>query len=960
MGAVWKSLFLPGLLVLLCCCSVSELSTVQGAPAGTSEAMALLRWKARLAINQNLSSWQPSKASRHTACNWTGIACDDAGGVVEISLAGMGLRGTLHALNFSSFPSLVRLNLSDNAITGEIPATVGALARLDSLDLSSNQLAGGIPSSVSSLKDLVWLSLSKNNLTGLLPTSLGNLSALQFLSLRENHFHGPIPSSLMGLSSLDYLDLSSNHLSGQIPHDVGNMRNLSGLVLRVNNLSGPIPPSIGNLSRLTGLWLCENQFSGHVPRAIANLTGLRGLYLSINYLSGNLPQDLCRGGSLEYFTADDNDFTGPVPVGLRNCTGLIKLRIHGNQLTGNLVAHFGVYPYLEYIDISGNRFYGHISPDWRLSQNLLVMKMSDNAITGELPPELGKLNKLGLLDLSFNKLVGSIPKELGALSSLFNLTLQGNQLSGGIPPEIGKLNNLMILDLSGNNITGGVPPQIGDCYKLQELQLSRNHLNGSIPYQIGRLQDLQIFLDLSQNMLTGEIPSQLGNLGKLESLNLSHNQLSGGIPSSLGNLLSSSSIDLSYNALEGPVPSTPAFQIASVVLAHNKGLCGGVQGLQPCYPPPTSQGHANRGRRILLVVIPLLGALAAVLSVAGLLLWSSHKAKATDDHMTENDGSGHLLSVLNYDGKLVYEDIIEATGNFDEKYLIGGGGHGSVYRADLHAGKKLAVKKLHQFEGGGRADQLKAFTNEIRTLMEIRHRNIVKLYGFCSHARSMFLVYEYVERGSLESSLSSDEAAAELNWPRRVALIRGLAHALSYMHHDCCPMIVHRDISSKNILLNLDFEPLIADFGTAKLLKPESSNWTALAGTYGYIAPELAYASKVTEKCDVYSFGVVVLEVVMGRRQWETVGSFPSKSEVDIPLKDMLDPRPPQAEQRVMEEVALAVELALACVQQKPQFRPTMRHVSQELLVGRPGPHIPFHNITLSQLMRPKTCSQKC
>ncbi|XP_042941175.1 MDIS1-interacting receptor like kinase 2-like isoform X1 [Carya illinoinensis] len=131
-----------------------------------------------------------------------------------------------------------------------------------------------------------------------------------------------------------------------------------------------------------------------------------------------------------------------------------------------------------------------------------------------------------------------------------------------------------------------------------------------------------------------------------------------------------------------------------------------------------------------------------------------------------------------------------------------------------------------------------------------------------------------MERGSLFCILRNVDEAKELDWSKRVNIIKGAAHALSYMHHACIPAIVHRDISSNNILLNFEFQGFISDFGTAKLLDPDSSNQTLVAGTYGYIAPEFAYTMTVTEKCDVYSFGVVALEVLMGRHPGELLSSL--------------------------------------------------------------------------------------
>ena len=122
-------------------------------------------------------------------------------------------------------------------------------------------------------------------------------------------------------------------------------------------------------------------------------------------------------------------------------------------------------------------------------------------------------------------------------------------------------------------------------------------------------------------------------------------------------------------------------------------------------------------------------------------------------------------------------------------------------------------------------------------LAEIRHRNIVKLLGYCLHNRCMFLIYKYMERGSLFSVLSNDVEAVEFDWTKRMSVIKSIAHALCYMHHECVPAIVHRDITSNNILLNSELEGSVSDFGMAKFLDPDSSNQTLVAGTYGYLAP---------------------------------------------------------------------------------------------------------------------------
>ena len=158
------------------------------------------------------------------------------------------------------------------------------------------------------------------------------------------------------------------------------------------------------------------------------------------------------------------------------------------------------------------------------------------------------------------------------------------------------------------------------------------------------------------------------------------------------------------------------------------------------------------------------------------------------------------------------------------------------------------MKKLHQSDID--MENQNDFLNEVRALTKIKHRNIVKLLGSCSHPRHKFLVYEYLERGSLAIILSREEAK-KLGWATRINIIKGVAHALSYMHHDCSPPIVHRDISSNNILLDSQYEAHISDFGTAKLLKLDSSNQNALAGTFGYIAPGIytSVLNQLTNLC---------------------------------------------------------------------------------------------------------------
>ncbi|XP_040987623.1 probable leucine-rich repeat receptor-like protein kinase At1g35710 [Juglans microcarpa x Juglans regia] len=228
--------------------------------------------------------------------------------------------------------------------------------------------------------------------------------------------------------------------------------------------------------------------------------------------------------------------------------------------------------------------------------------------------------------------------------------------------------------------------------------------------------------------------------------------------------------------------------------------------------------------------------------------FSSNTSKEATDLLTwkdslQNDSQSHLSSW----NPSVSSSNLNPSRNPCNNWLgISCNPAGSVVKIDLGnsslqeltSGDIVAVKTFNRpLHDAGENRFQKEFLNEIRALIDIRHRNIVKLYGFCSHVQHSFLVYQYLERGSLSLILGNEDTAKVLGWSKRLNIVKGVAYALSYMHHDCSPLIIHHDITSSNILLDSQFEAHVSDFGTAKLLELDSSNWTSLAGTYGYIAP---------------------------------------------------------------------------------------------------------------------------
>ncbi|MED6107418.1 hypothetical protein PIB30_013775 [Stylosanthes scabra] len=909
-----------------------------------SESEALLKWKQTLPPQPILDSWV--NVNQSSPCSWRGITCDPQGSVTTINLAYTGLSGTLHNLNFSAFPNLLILDLKTNNLTGTIPQNIGALSKLQFLDLSTNYLNGTLPLSIANLTKVHELDVSRNDITGILDPLLfpdssddpkTGLISIRNLLFQDTLLGGTLPNEIGNIKNLTLLALDGNNFYGPIPPSLGNCTHLSVLRLNENQFSGTIPPSIGKLTNLTDVRFFTNYLNGTVPREFGNLSSLVVLHLAENNFIGELPPQVCKSGKLVNFSAAYNGFTGPIPVSLRNCPSLYRVRIEYNMLTGYADEDFGVYPNLTYIDFSYNRIQGEISSNWAGCENLQVLRMAGNSISGNIPAEIFRLSQLAELDVSSNQLSGEIPQEIGDPSTLYELNFSGNRLFGVIPVEFGRLSGLQSLDLSMNMLLGQIPNTIGNLNNLLKLNLSNNNLNGTIPYQIGNLAALQDFLDLSFNSLSGKIPDDLDKLENLISLNISHNNLSGSIPESITKMLSLSFINLSYNHLEGPMPKGRIFNSSSTAdLSNNENLCGNIKGLQPCdvsinVPSSTSNKHK--------VLVPLLASLGGALFLSLLcvaIFFFIYKQNSGSSRQNSLNKRPNPFSIWYFNGRVVYADIIEATKNFDSECCIGEGALGQVYKAVMKGGQVFAVKKLKCDEENLDSESIKTFKNEVAAMNETRHRNIVKLYGFCSEGLHTFLIYEYMDRGSLADMLGNDLRALELDWPKRVDIVKGVASALSYMHHDCNPPLIHRDISSKNVLLSSDLKAHVSDFGTARFLKPNSPIWTVFAGTYGYAAPELAYTMAVTEKCDVFSFGVLALEVLIGRHPGDLVSYLQTTTNQSINFKEILDPRvsPPNDDKHVLKELALIANLSLSCLQTNPQTRPTMRTVAQLLDMG--------------------------
>ncbi|KMZ59885.1 putative Kinase [Zostera marina] len=237
-----------------------------------------------------------------------------------------------------------------------------------------------------------------------------------------------------------------------------------------------------------------------------------------------------------------------------------------------------------------------------------------------------------------------------------------------------------------------------------------------------------------------------------------------------------------------------------------------------------------------------------------LFIWWRKKLK---DKMKDNEELRGLVTMSNI---FSYGELRTATNDFDPKNKLGEGGYGVVYKGKLGSdGRDVAVKQLSLTSKQGKRE----FIAEIETISTVLHRNLVKLYGCCIKGSKRLLVYEYMEKNSLDQTLFGNIDLV-LDWPTRFAICIGTAKGLAYLHEESRVKIVHRD---SNILLDADFNPKISDFGLAKLYDDKKTHIsTRVAGTIGYLAPEYALRGHLTEKVDVFSFGVVALEILTGRQ----------------------------------------------------------------------------------------------
>nr|GEY70117.1 systemin receptor SR160 [Tanacetum cinerariifolium] len=753
----------------------------------------------------------------------------------------------LNSNNIGGVGMLKVVDLSNNRLSGSdfVPWILSnGCGELVELYLSGNNISGTVPEMLKSCSKLELFDISRNNVSGELPMEVfSNLTNLKGLLLGFNNFAGSLPQSLAGFGKLERFDVSSNQLIGEIPAGICEgtssvPSSLKLLYLQNNRLTGSIPPQIGNCSQLVSLDLSFNSLTGIIPSSFRYLSKLQDLIIWMNLLSGEIPEEIRYIEALENLILDFNYLTGSIPSSLSNCTKLNWISLANNKLGGEIPADLG-----------------------RLA-NLAILKLGNNSFSGRIPAELGDCKSLVWLDLNTNELSGTIPPDLFKQSGfiaaayltgkpyLYIKNDGSKQCHGaGNLLEFGGIRQVDLDRIASRhpcNFTrvylGVTQPNFNHNGSMIFLDLSYNRLEGGIPKELGSMYYLYI-LNLGHNGLTGPIPDQLSGLKSVAILDLSHNRLNGSIPNSLTSL-GLGDADLSYNNLSGTIPvSAPFDTFPPDRFSNNSGLCG--YPLPPCARDDAkSNSHKKSNRRqASLAGSVAMGLLFSLFCIFGVIIIlvemrkrRRKKAAAALEGYTDGGGNSYSgngaiasnawkltstrealsISLAAFDKplrKLTFADLLEATNGFDNSTMIGSGGFGDVYRAQLKDNTVVAIKKLIHVSGQGDRE----FMAEMETVGKIKHRNLVPLLGYCKVGDERLLVYEYMKFGSLEDVLHDRrKTGIRLNWVTRRKIAIGAARGLAFLHHNCIPHIIHRDMKSSNVLLDENLEPRVSDFGMAR------------------------------------------------------------------------------------------------------------------------------------------------
>ncbi|XP_059458491.1 probable LRR receptor-like serine/threonine-protein kinase At2g16250 [Corylus avellana] len=705
--------------------------------------------------------------------------------------------------------------------------------------------------------------------------------------------------------------------------------------------------------------------------ALANLTLLSSFNASNFLLPGPIPDWFgFRMGALQLLDLRYCSVEGAIPSSLGNLTNLTSLYLSHNNLTGQIPFSLGQLLSLSVLDLSTNSLEGLIPLPSMSLRNLSILDMSSNNLSGSIPPGIGTLVKLQYLNLSSNSLSSRIPPQLGDLSNLVDLDLSFNTLSGSLLEDLRALRNLRSMIIGDNLLDGSLPNDLfASLTQLQSIVLRHNRFTGDLPGGLWSLPELRL-LDVSGNNFSGMLPNLSSNTNATAAiLNISQNMFYGGLTPLLRTFRV---IDLSGNYFEGSVPD---YVLSNASLESNclqnvtsqrtltecssfyagKGLTFDNFGL-PIPTQPPAAGNSGKSNRKKIILAAVFGGIVFVLLVVllVLLLLCTRKRGATNQRgvgvgPVPAEGSapppGLVINFSSLGDAFTYQQLLQATGDFSETNLIKHGHSGDLFRGVLENGIDVVIKRIDL-----RAIKKETYLLELDFFSKPSHTRLVPFLGYClENEHEKFLVYKFMPNGDLSNSLyrknkSVEDGLESLDWITRLKIAIGAAEGLCYLHHECIPPLVHRDVQASSILLDDKFEVRLGSLSevcaqegdahqsriTRLLRLPQSSSEQ---GTSGSLTAVCSY--------DVYCLGKVLLELVTGKlgisassdaqvKEW-LEHTLPYISIYDKELVTKIVDPSLIIDEDLLEEVWAMAVVARSCLNPKPSRRPLMRYILKAL-----------------------------
>ncbi|KAJ0011114.1 hypothetical protein Pint_34649 [Pistacia integerrima] len=704
--------------------------------------------------------------------------------------------------------------------------------------------------------------------------------------------------------------------------------------------------------------------------SLVNLTHLASFNASRFFLPGSIPDWLGqRMLTLQVLDLRSCSISGAIPPSLGNLTNLISLYLSDNGISGTIPSSLGLLPLLSVLDLSKNSLTGSIPSSFESLKNLSRLDISSNYLSGSIPPGIGTLSKLQYLNVSNNSFASTIPSQLGDLDSLVELDLSSNSLSGSVPPDLRGLRNLQKMLIGNNFLDGNLPVNLFPApSQLQIIVLRHNNFTGPLPDVLWRMPQLSL-LDISVNNFSGLLPDSSSNANVTAAeLNISLNLFYGNLTPSLRRF---SSIHLSGNYFEGKVPDyvpsnasldgnclqdladqRTVVDCSSFYAARglNFDNFGRPNSTQP--RAPETSGKKNKRTIILAAVLGGVG-LILLLALLALLVLCARKRGGTTNQRGVGVGPvpagstppppGVSINLSKLGDSFTYQQLLIATGDFSDANLIKNGHSGDLFRGILEGGIPVVIKRIDL-----QSIKKESYLLELDFFSKFGHSRLVPLLGHCLENENVkFLVYKYMPNGDLSSSLyrksNTEDDLQSLDWITRLKIALGAAEGLSYLHHECTPPLVHRDVQASSILLDDKFEVRLGSLSEvcaqegdihqsriSRLLRlPQSSE----QATSGALTATCAY--------DVYCFGKVLLELVTGKLGISASSEAEMKEymEQTLPYISIYDKElvtkivDPSliVDEDLLEEVWAMAIVARSCLNPKLSRRPLMRYILKAL-----------------------------